>query len=36
MIQFHKSAQDGWLQKQFFLHRWISGSALVTKFSRIP
>jgi hypothetical protein len=21
MIRFHKSAQDGWLQKQFFLQR---------------
>jgi hypothetical protein len=36
MIRLHKSAQDGWLQKQFFLQRCISGSALLTKFSRIP
>src|SRR6516225_1149540 len=34
MIRFHKSAQDGWLQKQFFVQRCISGSALLTKFSR--
>jgi hypothetical protein len=34
MIRFHKSAQDGWLQKQFFLQTLIGSSALLTKFIR--
>jgi hypothetical protein len=26
MIRFHKSAQDGWLQKQFFLQRSLAAA----------
>jgi hypothetical protein len=32
MIRFHKSAQDGWLQKQLFLQMLVRGSAPSTKF----
>jgi hypothetical protein len=32
MIRFHKSAQDGWLQKQLFSPMLVRGSAPSTKF----